>query len=210
MTDTTIAMGLVRYFLALALACVVALPSSAHAAPAPLGDDAAPKAGAEPVDLDLALTRARAAREADPSPATWLAEAELLEELGDYAGASQAYAERLDALPPDDEARGAARADVERVRDLSRGRVEDEPASTHRAELDKRWEVPSPRAQAPHLPDAPPPRRERIVTKWYFWVTVAAIAASAAAVTAIAIKATRDERRDSLDAFAPGSAGIRF
>ena len=49
--------------------------------------------------------------------------------------------------------------------------------------------------------------RERIVKKWYFWVTILAIAASGAAITGIAIKAANDERKDSLD---PSAGRVRL
>jgi tetratricopeptide (TPR) repeat protein len=153
-------------------------------------------------DLSLALDQARMQREADPSPANWRREAQVLEQMGQLEAAASAYEAELAALPEDDEARReAARADLERVRAAERGTVADEPASTHRAELDERR---APKA----TPKPPPPRREplpppvddeKIVRKWYFWVTIAAIAASAAAVTGIAVKAARDRRRDSLD-----------
>lgn len=96
------------------------------------------------------------------------------------------------------------------MRETARGRVEDEPVSTHRAEFDRQWVPPAPPEQ---LRPAPRPKADpnldkgeddRIITKWYFWVTVAAIAASAGAVAGIAIKAARDERSDALDASALG------
>ena len=187
---------------------------TAHAAPA--AD--APEAG----DLSGAVEGAQETRLADPSAETWRTEAQAREAAGDYAGAQAAYAAELEALPEDAiDARRRSSADWERVRETSRGRVTDEPVSSHRAELDSEWVAPVPKEQI-----TPRPRPvvatttddrgdERIVTKWYFWVTVAAITASAAAVTGIAIKAARDERKDALDAsaFSPsmrGPALIRF
>ena len=78
-----------------------------------------------------------------------------------------------------------------------------EPASKHRAELDRKWsEEAEPKATAKTRRRVPPPSprapADRIVTKWYFWVTVGAIVASAAAVTAIAIRASRDDEPDAL------------
>jgi len=158
---------------------------------------------AVPGDLRAAADEATAAREADPSPANWHREGEALEDLGDYEGAAQAYQGELDALPADDEAaREAARGDLQRMRDASRGRVADEPASTHRKELDEKWAPPKrekkakPKPKVAVEPTGDP--KDRIVRKWYFWVTVVAIVASAAAVTGIAIKASRDERKDAL------------
>jgi hypothetical protein len=106
-------------------------------------------------------------------------------------------------LPSDDAAaREAARGDLQRVRDASRGRVADEPASTHRKELDEQWAPPKQEKKTKPKPKvAVEPTRDpkdRIVRKWYFWVTIVAIVASAAAVTGIAIKASRDERKDAL------------
>lgn len=187
---------------------------TAHAAPA----SETPEAG----DLSGAVEGAKEAREASPSAASWRTEAQAREAAGDYVGAQAAFAAELEALPTDAvDARRRSRADWERVRETSRGRVADEPVSTHRAELDSEWVAPVPKEQiTPHprpVASAPVDDRgdERIVTKWYFWVTVAAITASAAAVTGIAIKAARDERSDALDAsvFSPsmrGPALIRF
>ena len=154
-------------------------------------------------DLATAAELAREARQADPSPANWHREGEILERLGDYQGAAAAYRAEIDALPEDAQAaRRAARADLERVRDASRGTVPDEPASQRRAELDERWAptpkaAPAPKPKPQPQPVAPPD--EKIYRKWYFWVTVIAITASVAAVTGIAIKASRNERDDALD-----------
>lgn len=154
-------------------------------------------------DLATAAELAREARQADPSAANWHREGEILERLGDYQGAAAAYRAEIDALPEDAEAaRRAARADLERVREASRGTVPDEPASQRRAELDERWAptpkaAPAPKPKPQPQPVAPPD--EKIYRKWYFWVTVIAITASVAAVTGIAIKASRDERDDALD-----------
>ncbi|MGH1346171.1 MAG: hypothetical protein ACRBN8_31690 [Nannocystales bacterium] len=210
-------------------ACLTVIPALTmlgpiHAATAaPLPMVVTPPAAAEPGDLSAQADAAVAAREADPTPAAWRAEAQAKEAMGDLRGAEAAYAGERDALPEDDiDARRKAEVDWERMREQSRGAVEDEPRSTHRAELDGQWVAPaSPEELRPvSRPKADPtldntPRSERIVTKWYFWVTVAAIAASAGAVAGIAIKAARDERSDSLDASAlqpmpmsPG--GFRF
>lgn len=183
-----------------------------ESAPPPRSEAKGPAAVAAPTtvdeaieagDLGTAAELAREARQADPSPATWHDEGRVLELMGDYEGAARAYRAEIDALPDDAEAaKRAARADLERVRADSRGTVPTEPASTHRDELDERWAPapapPKPKPKAKPVPDAEPKDDEKIVRKWYFWVTVIAIAASAAAVTGIAIKASRDERDDAL------------
>ncbi len=185
----------------LSLVCTFALMfGTAQVASAAPADDG---------DLTAAVQEAVAAREASPTPEAWRAEAQAKERLGDYTGAQEAYRGELDALPEDAiDARRTSEADWERVRELSRGKVDDEPASTHRAELDNAWAPPVPREQLqpvprpkadPTIDDA---KDDRIITKWYFWVTVAAIAASAGAVAGIAIRAARDERSDALDASA--------
>jgi hypothetical protein len=153
-------------------------------------------------DLSIALEQARMQREADPSAANWRREAQVLEQMGQLDAAARAYEGELEALPAGDERREGAQADLERVRAQARGAAVDEPPSTHREQLDERW---SPKADAkkmrPPRPEPPPPVAEdqRIVRKWYFWVTIAAITAAAAAVTGIAVKAARDRRRDALD-----------
>lgn len=197
-------------------ACLTVSPALAVLGPvytvsaAPLPMVVTPPPSAEPGDLSAQAEAAVAAREAEPTPAAWRTEAQAKEAMGDYRGAADAYAGERDALPEGDiDARRKAEVDWERMRELSRGTVEGEPRSTHRAELDGQWVAPaSPEDLRPApRPKADPtidngPRSERIVTKWYFWVTVAAIAASAGAVAGIAIKAARDERSDSLDASA--------
>lgn len=216
--------------IAVLVAVLLAWPSAAHAAPAkgpegpaspstsdateatepesPPADASSEPAPSESVesaleqgDLSEAAEQATAARRADPSPENWRREAEVLERKGDYEGAAAAYQGELDALPEGDAGRDRAAADLQRVRELSRGRVKTEPASKHREELDAKWAAPTKKA-APKKSVPPPVDKapeDRIVRKWYFWVTVAAIVASAAAVTGIAIKAARDERRDALD-----------
>ncbi len=190
---------------------------------APAASDAAQSSSPadEPGDWGAEAAAAEQARETSPTPDDWRAEAQAKERLGDYVGAQAAYEGELAALPEDAvDARRHSRADWERVREAARGRDAQEPASTHRAELDRAWAPPGPRkSPSPRARKAVEPaekdRDDRIVTKWYFWVTVAAIAASAAAVTGIAIKAARDERQDALDASVlqptmRGPALIRF
>ena len=187
----------------------MAVPTTAWAEPA-AGPEGPTAPAADPVgaaqsegDLSGAAEAATAAREADPTPENWHREGEALEAMGDLDGAATAYEGEIAALPKDDEAGlKRARADLQRVRDDSRGRVEEEPASSHRGEFDKQWAPPAPKKKKKQVKPPSPvdkPPEDRIVRKWYFWVTVAAIVASAAAVTGIAIKASRDERRDALD-----------
>lgn len=169
-------------------------------------------------DLAAAKALARQARLDAPSASTWQREGEVLEQAGDHLAAAKAYRSALAAArkaKPDDaeaaKASTAAEAGLVRVKAHSRGTVADEPASTHREALDLHWEPPKPQPVAPVEPPAElPPEPERIVTKWYFWVTVGAIAASAAAVTAIAIKAARDDQPDALDQLAPAPASQGF
>lgn len=205
-----------RPFAAFALAAsLFTFGPAAHAAAYAPATEAAPAAhAAEAGDLGARLEAAVTTREADPSAAHWRAEAEAHEALGNYAAAADAYRGELAALPEDAiDARRSSEADWARVRELSRGKVQDEPESTHRGELDAAWVPPAPPEQ---LRPVPRPKADptlddggddRIVTKWYFWVTVAAIAASAGAVAGIAIKAARDERGDALDASALTPAG---
>lgn len=182
-----------------------AAPDPSTASPSTL--DGALEAG----DLTTAKALAREARLADPSAATWQREGEVLEQAGDHREAAKAYHAAKRAAGDDATAIAAADAGLARVKASARGTIADEPKSTHRAELDPRWEPPAPKkATPPEPPPEPLPEPDRIVTKWYFWVTVGAIAASAAAVTAIAIKAARDDQPDALDGLAPAPASRGF
>lgn len=218
---------------ALTLGLVLALvggSSSARAAggsPLVFGVAAARSyAGAEPAsvkealedgDLSAARQLAEAARKAKPDVETWAVEAEVCERQGDLACARAARAQQRTLAPEGSPERAAAEARLAALEDMSRGTASDEPASTRRAELDARrsaLEVVPPPPKVDTAPVKAPPR-ERIVKKWYFWVTVLAIAASGAAITGIAIKAANDERKDSLDASAgrvrlDQGFGIRF
>jgi hypothetical protein len=173
----------------------------ADAASEPASVDAALVAG----DLSAAREQAEAARKASPSVRTWAAEADVCERQGDLACARAARAEQRALAPEGSPERAAAEARLAALADMSRGTAADEPASTKRAELDaERSARDLVKPPAPKLDQAPvkAPPRERIVKKWYFWVTILAIAASGAAITGIAIKAANDERKDSLDASA--------
>lgn len=195
---------------------------AAATAPAPAPAPAPPattlEGALESGDLTTAKALAREARLAEPTAATWQREGEVLEQAGELRLAAKAYRSAKQAAGDDEAAAAAAEAGLVRVKASARGTIADEPASTHRAALDPRWEPPPAKQVAPPPePIVEPPPPERIVTKWYFWVTVGAIAASAAAVAAIAIKAARDDQPDALDALAPaqgfgarGLGALRF
>jgi len=169
-------------------------------------------------DLQTAFESARTARQAAPSAATWHAEADLLEQMGDFAGAEAAYRSELEALPKDAAApRKAAQEDLDRVRERARGRVSDEPESAHREMFDARWMVIAPSSGketsksrpklAAAVPDVPPP--EPVYRKWYFWVTILALVGSVAAVTVVGVRANRQDRPDALDPrLAPRPMGL--
>lgn len=204
---------------ALVGALVFALARPAAAAPgapaeAPATVDAALAAG----DLGTARALAEQARAADPSADNWRREAEVCQRVADYACARAAWKGHLAALPKGAD-RASAEAQLAALEDMSRGTVEDEAASTHRAGLDKaRADKDGAVRPKPAIAEGPKPgpvKRERIVKKWYFWVTTIAIAAAAGAITGIAIQAARDERTDDLDErarlrFQPEGLGLRF
>mgnify|MGYP000529473317 CR=1 FL=1 len=107
------------------------------------------------------------------------------------AGLHRARQRTLELTDLDDAAlRALAARHAAALEDMSRGTVVDEPASTKRAGLDQARRdrelalLPKPKVDKPR-PVAPPPK-EKIVKKWYFWVTLLAIAASGAAITAFA------------------------
>jgi len=177
--------------------------SSRIAESAPSSEPATVEEALAAGDLESARALATAAREADPSAANWRTEAEVLEASGEYGGAAAAYQGHLDALPADaTAARDAALADRARVSAQSRGTQAGEPESTHRADLDSRWAPPPPKPKKKKKASTPPPPvdvpDDRVIDKWYFWVTIGAIAASAAAVTGIAITASRQDKSDAL------------
>ncbi len=210
---TTLCIGL-----ALGPRPVLAAPSTAAAA-APQDSKAALESG----DLSSARDLAVAAREADPSPANWAREAEAATALGDYERAIAAWQGHLASLPENaTNKREAATTSLEQLQQRARGTVNDEPPSSHRDEIDgdraRRIEALLP-PEKPQLEEkkAPPPKpKERIIKKWYFWVTVAAIAASAGAITGIAVQAAREEQMDDLSArggalpTGPGGFVLRF
>jgi len=183
-----------------------AAASEVSPAAEPVSVDAALVAG----DLSAAREQAEAARKASPSVRTWAAEADVCERQGDLACARAARGQQRALAPEGSPERAEAEARLAALEDMSRGTVEDEPASTKRAELDAQRSardfVKPPPPKLDRAPVQPPPR-ERIVKKWYFWVTILAIAASGAAITGIAVKAANDERKDSLD---PSAGRVRL
>lgn len=194
-------------------------PKVTSSASSPADPSSADPTPADPGSADLTSMREQAAATlaADPSPANHRRAAQLAERAGDYAAATASYEAELAGLGSDDaSARATATADLERVREQARGTVADEDASSHRAALDRAWAPAKPTESKPPPRVAPAPKittDDRIVRKWYFWVTLGAIAASAAAVTVIAIKASRDDKPDSLDRSGRlrlGASGLRF
>jgi len=187
-------------------ACVIFASLPAQAAPVVGEGSAAPTsadAALEEGDLDSARSLAIAAREADPSAARWADEAAIHERAGDLAAAIKAWKRHRKALPAGaSEARASASAKIDALAEESRGARADEPASTQRGALDaaraERLAALRPTAPPPKPAAPPPPPRERVITKWYFWLTVAAIAASAGAITGIAIQAAQEEQADDL------------
>jgi hypothetical protein len=171
-------------------------------------------------DLTTARELASQAREADPSPENWLAEATVLDQAGEYAAAADAYRGYLKALPEGTASteRANAQARLEELEAAARGTVSDEPESTHREQIDddRAKREAANRPAPPPKPEAPRKREDRIIKKWYFWVTLAAIAGAAGAITGISIKAAAQEQKDDLDRqsrgpmLSPGGAVFRF
>lgn len=201
-------------------AAPVSTGSASGAAPvaAPVAEPVSVDAALAAGDLGAAREQAEAARKASPSVRTWAAEAEVCERQGDLACARAARTQQRALAPEGSPERATAEARLAALEDMSRGTAADEPASTQRADLDAQRSArdlvkpPPPKLDKPPVKQVP---RERIVKKWYFWVTILAIAASGAAITGIAIKAANDERKDSLDASAgrvrlDQGFGIRF
>jgi hypothetical protein len=188
-----------------ALALLGAGPATA--APAATVDEADRLHGAsapavEAGDLSSARELAEAARKADPSADNWRREAVVCAELADYGCARVAWQEYLKAAPAGGE-RTAAEGELAKVEKLSLGAVEDEGPATRRAALDKaradKLAALRPRPEPKDDVRPATPRRQPIVRKWYFWVTMVAIAAAAGAITGIAVQAARDEQADDLD-----------
>ncbi len=200
----------------LALTLALLLPVQGWAEPTPTRAEPTP-IRAEPATVEQALEKgdltsaqdlAVANRTKAPSDAdAWRVEAEVHERAGDLSAAIEARRGQAAALPKGAEERAHVQHQIARLQEQSRGTVADEPASTHRETLDARRGLPSAAAnpKAAAAPKADPPRaRDRIVRKWYFWVTMAAIVASAGAITGIAIKAATSERSDALDSQVAG------
>ena len=214
MTRTELDVRPRRWALPSALALALALSSPRAQAGGPVAVEPASAAEALEVgDLTAAQELATAARKADPTAARWAEEAATHERAGDLRRALKAWRGHRAALPAGAEAeRAAADATIAALEERSRGAQEDEPASTQREALDQAREErlaalrPKPPPAEPVKP--PPAPRERVITKWYFWLTVAAIAASAGAITGIAIQAAREEQKDDLSVGAAGRGGI--
>ena len=166
-------------------------------------------------DLTTARTLAVDHRRQHPDdPGAWRTEAKVHTELGDFESAIAAWQGVLKALPEDAEAeRREAEAAITSLRLRARGTVADEPPSTHRGEFDRQRAAATATPPATTEPEqkvadakpAPPSQKDRITSKWYFWVTLIAIAASAGAVTGIAVQAAM---RDEDDALGVGNGAV--
>ncbi|MCA9681119.1 MAG: hypothetical protein KC457_02920 [Myxococcales bacterium] len=151
-------------------------------------------------ELGRASELAVALREAQPTLEHHRLEAWVWEALGDYQQAKAAIDRALESLEEDDPSRPELEAEWTRLDDASRGTVADEPASTHRQRLDDERAARL-AALAPKPTPPPPvidvaPKREPIVKKWYFWVTLGALVASAAAIVGIAVAANVEDRKN--------------
>jgi tetratricopeptide (TPR) repeat protein len=181
----------------LLVAAVLAITGPAGPAPAAPPD---PAAALEQGDLSSAREGADAAVQEKATPATLGEQARVLEAAGDLEGAIAALERALALLPEGPSAERAAVTErIDSLQARARGAVADEPASTHRAELDSaraEREAAGKLEARPRPEPAPPP--DRIVNKWYFWVTLAAIVAAAGAITGISIRAAAQEQDDAL------------
>jgi hypothetical protein len=198
---------------------LVATPASAARreapGPAPATTTAAPVDEVDTADLTTLREQAATDVASNPTASNHRRMAELAEKAGDYEAATTHYQAELKQPPANDAAgRARATADLQRVREASRGVIADEGASKHRAALDQKRSPSKPPETKPPVVAQPPAKvagDDRIVKKWYFWVTLGAIAGAAAAVTAIAIKASRDDKPDALERMGRLSgAGLRF
>jgi hypothetical protein len=166
-------------------------------------------------ELTMARETATATREADPNIETWRTEGAVLEAMADWSGAREAYTAAIELARSDEKMSEVEELEqrLDRVEAASRGTVADEPESTHRERLDReraeRNAPPTPEPVAPE-PEPEPERDDRIVKKWYFWVTIGAIAASGAAIAGLAIKNGIDEQAMNSEALvdAATSGGV--
>ena len=146
-----------------------------------------------------------------PTLETGRAWAQALEATGRYVEALAAWRQvaELEDLTPSQQTQ--VRADVERVDGMARGRVVDDPASTERERIDRTREVEGPApAPAPLNTAAPeaPAQADRVVEKWYFWVTLGVIVAAGATITGLAIQsATNPGGVDDRARTSPGGSG---
>lgn len=217
MSTTTEAIGARATCVVVALALLSARPvTAAPAGPAaPATVDAALAAG----DLTTARALAEEARKAEPSADNWRREAEVCARQADLACARAAWEGHLQALPAGSD-RAAAEGELAAIEELSRGTVEGEGPAVRREALDRaradKLAALRPRPASKDAVKPTTPRREPIVRKWYFWVTMVAITAAAGAITGIAVQAARDEQADDLDEGArlsvppPQPLGLRF
>lgn len=159
------------------------------AAGAPVEEAAAQPGG----DLSGTTEEARGATAA--SYASVAAEAKANELDGRYVEALDAWgrlAQDPDALTP------AQRIEWEEATDrltvLTRGRVEDDPASTQREVLDFQRSGAERSAPTPLDTRAPAAttRSNRVVHQWYFWVAVSLIAVSVGTIAGLAIQSATD------------------
>jgi hypothetical protein len=183
--------------------------------PAPATTTAAPVDETDAADLTTLREKAAADVASNPTAQNQRRMAELAERSGDYETAATYYDAELKKLDAGDaQGRARATADLQRVREKARGVIADEGASTNRAVLDAKWTPAKPPDAKPTVRPQPTTKvagDDRIVKKWYFWVTLGAIAGAAAAVTAIAIKASRDDKPDALDRMGRlPTSGLRF
>lgn len=184
-------------------------PSPAASEPAP-ASEASVRAALADGDPTLAREQATALREAEPTLEHFELEADVHEQLGDYASAKRALRGALERVPEGDvDKRRAITTRLEQLNELSRGAVEDEPDSRHRERLDaeraERLAALRPPPSKPDPVDVVPAPRVPIVKKWYFWVTLTTIVGAAVAITAVAIDANVDGNGGDAASRLPGS-----
>ncbi len=171
--------------------------------PTPVAAEDDPQAAVAAGDLTTARAWAETTKAGEPTPEQWRQIAEICDRAADLACAREAWQRYRDQAADGSADREIAEARLAVLDREARGTVADEPASTQRVALDQaRVARLAPKVVAPPVlapVDPPPPPRQRIVKKWYFWVTVLAIAGTAVAITAVGIKASRATRSDDLD-----------
>lgn len=162
-------------------------------------------------DLPSEVERASEAWAGTPNLETGTAWARALEVTGRYVEALAAWQQvaSLEVLTPAQ--RAQVRVEVERMDGMARGRVLDDPASTERERIDRSREVEGPAPAPAPLNTAVPeeaPQADRVVDKWYFWVTLGVIVAAGATITGLAIQsATNPGGVDDRARTSPGASG---